>query len=93
MLLVCEQLTKTHHPKIRKRKTKMETKAKSPRWHIDALKIIRALEDHVAGKKKLETSQVQAALTLLKKRLPDASLPRSPKKKREADGLSLDDLK
>lgn len=92
MLLVCEQ-TSRQNPEIRKRKTKMETKAKSPRWHINALKIISALEDHVAGKKKLETSQVQAALTLLKKRLPDAALPRPSKKKRATDDVSLDDLK
>jgi len=95
MLLVCEQLTKTHHPKIRKRKTKMETKGgKSPRLHIDALAVIRALEDHVTGKKQLETSQVQAALTLLRKRLPDATRLRPPsKKKRAADDVCLDDLK
>ena len=72
----------------------METKAKSPRWHINTLAVIRALEAHIAGKKKLETSQVQAALTLLKKRLPDAEMPRKgQKKKRDADDLSLEDLK
>jgi hypothetical protein len=72
----------------------METKGgKSPRLHIDALAVIRALENHVTGKKPLETSQVQAALTLLKKRLPDATRHRALKKKRAADDVSLDDLK
>lgn len=74
----------------------METKGnKSPRLHIDALAVIRALENHVTGKKPLEPSQVQAALTLLKKRLPDAAAPRPSKSKKKSadDDISLGDLK
>jgi hypothetical protein len=73
---------------------KMETKAKSPRYNIDALAVIRALENHISGKKPLETSQVQAALALLKKRLPDPAPASRPKtKKKRDDDVSLDDLK
>lgn len=41
------------------------------REQIAALSIIRALEAHVLGRKKMAPSQVTAALALLRKRMPD----------------------
>lgn len=41
------------------------------RLQIAALEMIRALESHVLGTKKMSATQVSAALALLKKRLPD----------------------
>jgi hypothetical protein len=69
-----------HHSQIRLAKCeqnknqKMSKKksTRSPRWSIDALAIIRALQLHVTGEEPLEPSRVTAALVLLKKRLPDA---------------------
>lgn len=52
------------------------------REQIAALEIIRALEAYVLGKKKMDTSQVSAALALLKKRLPDLASMQLPRRKK-----------
>ena len=69
---------------------------RSPRWDIDALAVINALQAHVTGKRPLEPSQVTAALILLKKRLPDPRPPQPKKKQRSKhdpeDTGSLKDL-
>ncbi|MEZ0226549.1 MAG: hypothetical protein ACAH83_18475 [Alphaproteobacteria bacterium] len=57
----------------------------SPRWSIDALAVINALQAHVTGKKKLSASQVEVALTLLEKRMPDAVRPRRPPRRPSGD--------
>lgn len=79
--------------KILKMTKKKSTR--SPRWDIDALAIINTLQAYVTGKKTLTPSQVTAALTLLKKRLPDPRPPQ-PKKQRTRhdpeDTGSLKDL-
>jgi hypothetical protein len=68
----------------------------SPRWSIDALAIIHALQLHITGKKTMEPLQVTAALVLLKKRLPDAvakpAKKSSSRKKREEAAETLKDL-
>lgn len=46
-------------------------KGRPLREQIAALDIIRALEAHVLGSKKMLPSQVTAALALLRKRMPD----------------------
>ncbi|TAL39648.1 MAG: hypothetical protein EPN97_02165 [Alphaproteobacteria bacterium] len=66
---------------------------RSPRWSIDALAIIQALQLHVTGKKPLESSQVTAALTLLKKRLPDPRLPQPKKQRAKHDPEDTGSLK
>ncbi len=43
------------------------------REKIRSSQLVNSLENHVFGKKKLETSQVTAALGLLKKTVPDLS--------------------
>jgi hypothetical protein len=42
---------------------------------INVLALIEALEQHVLGEKKMTSTQVSAALALLKKTLPDLSEP------------------
>jgi hypothetical protein len=56
--------------------------SKSPRWSIDAPGVIQALQAHITGKKPLDASQVEAALMLLKKRLPDAVRAKPPKRRK-----------
>lgn len=66
---------------------KKTPRKKALRLEIAALEIIRALEAHVQGDRKMCASQVTAALALLKKRLPDLSsapVAKKPKKKKEA---------
>lgn len=66
---------------------------RSPRWDIDALAVINALQAHVTGKKNLTPSQVTAALTLLKKRLPDPRPPQPKKKHARHDPEDTGSLK
>lgn len=56
---------------IKKRPAKKAPARKDPRRAIDARAIIDALEQHVLGAKKMTSTQVSAALALLKKTLPD----------------------
>jgi hypothetical protein len=69
----------------------------SPRWSIDALAVIQALQLHITGEKKMDPTQVTVALTLLKKRLPDAvakpaKKSSSRKPRDEATETTLKDL-
>ncbi|MBI1215666.1 MAG: hypothetical protein GC185_07600 [Alphaproteobacteria bacterium] len=43
---------------------------------INVLAIIEALEQHVLGEKEMSSTQVSAALALLKKTLPDIAEPK-----------------
>ena len=64
------------------------------REQIAALEIIRALEAHVLGKKKMSVTQVTAALALLRKRMPDLMrkyLPPSRRRKQKADTAGHED--
>ena len=45
----------------------------SPRERINTLALIEALEQHILGEKEMTSTQVSAALALLKKILPDVS--------------------
>jgi len=51
------------HPDMKKKKTLRET--------IDAAALIDALEKHILGEREMTPSQVNAALALLKKTMPD----------------------
>lgn len=57
----------------RRKKTAAPKKPRksAPRRAIDARALIDALEQHVLGTKKMTATQVNAALALLKKILPD----------------------
>jgi len=54
-----------------KKPRKSAARRSDPRRAIDARAIIDALEQHVLGAKKMTATQVNAALALLKKILPD----------------------
>jgi hypothetical protein len=54
-----------------KKKPQKRPQKRPLREQIAALSIIRALEAHVLGRKKMAASQVTAALALLRKRMPD----------------------
>lgn len=60
---------------VKKKKKKSAAKSGSMRDQINVLGLIKALEQHVLGKKKMKSTQVSAALALLKKTLPDLSDP------------------
>lgn len=54
-----------------KKPRKSAPRRSDPRRAIDARALIDALEQHVLGTKKMTATQVNAALALLKKILPD----------------------
>jgi hypothetical protein len=63
-------------PKISKPKAAGKKSGKKDmREKINVLAIIEALEQHVLGEKEMTSTQVNAALALLKKTLPDLSDP------------------
>lgn len=63
-------------PKISKPKVAGKKSGKKDmREKINVLAIIEALEQHVLGEKEMTSTQVNAALALLKKTLPDLSDP------------------
>lgn len=57
----------------RKKPAKTAKPRKTPRDRINAHALIEALEQHVLGEKEMTSTQVSAALALLKKTLPDIS--------------------
>lgn len=67
------------------------------REQIAALAIIRALEQYILGKKKMDETQVTAALALLRKRLPDLQkrtvAPKRSAKKKPVAAAHEDALK
>ena len=67
-----------------KKKTKQKPAKSSIRDSIDVPGLISALEQHILGKKEMTATQVNAALALLKKILPDmtASARRAPQEKK-----------
>lgn len=80
---------------IKKRPAKKAPARKDPRRTIDARAIIDALEQHVLGAKKMTSTQVSAALALLKKTLPDlaAQAPDSAAKDKETTRAHEDALR
>lgn len=63
-------------PEKKKKKTAgRKASAGDMRSKIDVLALITALEQHVLGEKEMTATQVNAALALLKKTLPDLSDP------------------
>jgi len=66
-------------------------KRRNPRWDIDVQALITALQDHVQGSKPMTHSQVNAALALLRKRMPDL-VKHKPKKGEARPEGSLKDL-
>lgn len=54
-----------------KKKPAAKSRSKDPRKFINVHAILDALEQHVLGEKKMTSTQVGAALALLKKTLPD----------------------
>lgn len=67
-------MTKTKKKKTAAPKKKAAAK-KDLRDHINVPALIEALEQHVLGEKEMTSTQVSAALALLKKTLPDLSDP------------------
>lgn len=67
--------SKTRRPATRrlKKSPKKKTPEKNLRDKINVHALIEALEQHVLGKKEMTSTQVSAALALLKKTLPDIS--------------------
>jgi hypothetical protein len=57
-----------------------------PRARINVAALLEALELHALGNKKMTATQVNAALALLKKTLPD--LPEPPRKPPAEKGIS-----
>ncbi len=55
----------------KKKKSSSRKKPAHPREAIQVLALIEALESHVLGRNEMTTTQVSAALALLKKTLPD----------------------
>lgn len=55
---------------------KKKTSAEDLRAAINVLALIDALEQHVLGQKEMSASQVNAALSLLKKTMPDVTDPK-----------------
>jgi hypothetical protein len=62
---------------------------KNLRDTINVLALIEALEQHVLGEKEMTSTQVSAALALLKKILPDIT---DPVRKPADDALSHEEL-
>jgi len=57
--------------KKKKMAAKKRVRKKDPRAEIKVLALIEALERHVLGEQEMTATQVNAALALLKKTLPD----------------------
>lgn len=70
-----------------KKKTapRKKTVRKDLRSAINVTAIIDALEQHILGNKKMTSTQVAAALALLKKTLPDAAAQSVPGKEAAKD--------
>ena len=61
-------------PEKKKKKTVVKKSSRENlRDRINVLALIEALEQHVLGEKEMTATQVNAALSLLKKTLPDLS--------------------
>lgn len=60
-------------PATQKNASRKKTGRKDLRSAINVTAIIDALEQHILGNKKMTSTQVAAALALLKKTLPDAA--------------------
>lgn len=71
-------MTKTKITKkapVRKKTAPAKSHVTSLRDHINVAALIEALEQHVLGEKEMTATQVNAALALLKKTLPDIVEP------------------
>lgn len=73
-----KKTAKTKKPAPAKKPAKPRSK-KDLRSTINVSAIIDALEQHILGNKKMTSTQVAAALALLKKTLPDAAAQTAPR--------------
>ena len=86
---------KEKKPAVRKTRSRglRDTRSRSMRDTINVLALIEALEQHVLGKNKMTATQVNAALALLKKTLPDISEPaRKPAPETTAPSKAHEDV-
>lgn len=73
-----EKPRKTGAKRLRDKKARGK---KDLRGAINVLALIEALEQHILGEKEMNATQVNAALALLKKTLPDIADPARKDKK------------